>query len=280
MKHFSICTKRWSNFRQALLELGKGRMDHQLKIGTKNDAFEAMEALFNMVLEELRSRLLHLSFVKPAAFQRYTNQYLLITNKNFRIQNACDTFLTHYQLELQQLKERSFLEMIDEDSATTIKDNYCKTTDTKTNTPLHIELFEDRFLCIIIKLANNKWAIKLYQFHLQKEHFKATYEMADSEKARVFENKRYYEIIEKIKDDIDQFPLKVRVNMEKIVKDHGINSNLVKKLFKEQYGSGIYEYQIILRMNEAYQLVSCTEKSFKEIATETGYMENLVKLIT
>lgn len=73
MKHFSISIKRWTNFRQAMVELGKGRLDQHLKIRHVNDAFEIVEALFNMVIEELRRRLLHLSFVKPAGFQRYTS---------------------------------------------------------------------------------------------------------------------------------------------------------------------------------------------------------------
>jgi len=272
MKHFAISLKRWNDFRNALLNLGEGRLDQQLKIRNVNDAFERMEVLFNMVIEELRRRLLHLSFTKPAGFQRYTRHYVLITNNNFDIQNACDAFLTRYQQQPELLKERSFLELTDDESAIVLKENYSKTNEQLSDDLHHIELFEDRFMCSISRLSgSSQLVINLYQIHLQKEHFKASYEMAGTEKARMFENKRYYEIIEKIKEDIEKRPLTVRVRMADIVKEHSINSNIVKKLFKEQYGCGIYEYQISLRMDKAYHLVCFTEKAFKEIATETGY---------
>jgi len=274
MKHFSISIKRWNNFRKAMLELGNGRLDQQLKIRDINDVFEGVEALFNMVIEELRRRLLHLSFVKPADFQRYTSHYVLITNKNFRIVSACEVFLAHYQLELEPLKERSFLDLTDEDTAAMLKETCGKTTDLIPDELYHIELFDDRFLCSVSRLSGTKQlVINLYQLHLQKEYFKATYEMAGTETARLFENKRYYEIIEKIKDDIDQLPLTVKANTDEIIEKYSINSNIVKKLFKEQYGCGTYEYQISLRMQKAYYLISNTEKSFKEIAAETSYSQ-------
>lgn len=274
MKHFNISIKRWDNFRKAMVELGKGRLDQQLKIRYLNDAFEGVEVLFNMVIEELRRRLLHLSFVKPAGFQRYTSHYVLITNKNFRIVSASEVLLAHYQLELDPLKKRSFLDLTDADTAARLKDTYGKTSELISGELHHIELFDDRFLCSITRLSDSKqFVINLYQLHLHKEYFKATYEMAGTETARLFENKRYYEIIEKIKDDIEQLPLTVKVNTDEIIGKYSINSNIVKKLFKEQYGCGTYEYQISLRMQKAYYLISNTEKSFKEIAAETGYAQ-------
>ncbi len=274
MKYFKISKQRWQNFRHAMLELGKGRFIQRLKIGNINDSFEGLEVLFNMVVEELRRRLLHLAFIKPAGFQRYSCHYVLITNENFKILNTCESFLTQYGDKMEQLPARSFLTMLDPEDASLFNEVSSKTTELLTDDLHHIKMFNDQFLCSVSRLAGNlHLVINLYQIRLQKEYFKATYEMTRTETVRLLENKRYYETIEKIKNYIEQLPLTVRVSMKEVVKAHGINSGLVKKLFKEQYGCGIYEYQISLRMDKAYYLISSTEKSFKEIAAETGYLQ-------
>ena len=80
MIHIEIKKERWDNLIQSLLELGCGRVDQQLQITGKNDEFESIEALFNVMSEELKHRLLHVSFTKPAAFQRYVNHFTIITD--------------------------------------------------------------------------------------------------------------------------------------------------------------------------------------------------------
>lgn len=274
MKNFSISKVRWYAFHSALLELGKGRMDQKLKIRNLNDAFEGVEALFNMVIEELRRRLLHQAFVKPANYQRYTAHYVLVLSKDFRIDNACESFLRHYQEELVCLKQCSFLDITDKDTAVTFVEQYGKATDVTFNEPLHMELFGDRFLCSVSRLAGNgDLVLNLYQVQLRKEDYRPSYEIPDSENTRLLENKRYMEIIEELKKEIDALPLTEKVVLKKIIGKYSINVNLAKKLFKQQYGCGIYEYQIALRMEKAHYLISNTQKSFKEIAAETGYAE-------
>jgi len=113
MIHFEIKKKHWDNLIQSLLELGCKRVDLQLEITGNNDEFEGIEALFNMMSEELKHRLLHVSFTKPAAFQRYVNHFIIITDKDFKIKNMCENFASHYQLDVKQLKDRSFLDLIE-----------------------------------------------------------------------------------------------------------------------------------------------------------------------
>ncbi|WCM42267.1 AraC family transcriptional regulator [Flavobacterium sp. CBA20B-1] len=226
-----------------------------------------------MVLEELRRRLLHMAFIKPASFQRYSSHYVVIINNEFEIVNTCESFAKHYKAELEELSGKSLLQLVDYETRTLLHE-ICNTSVAVAPPLKHIHLFTNQFLCSASQMAvNNTIAINLYQFHLHKEYFKASYEMTQTETARLLENKRHYEIIEKIKDYIDQLPLTVRVRMEEVVKEFGINSNLVQKLFKEQYSCSIYEYQISLRMDKAYYLICYTQKSFKEIAAETGYRQ-------
>lgn len=271
MKHFNISISRWEEFRTAMLELGKGRMDQRLKIRKLNDDFEAMEALFNMVTEELRTRLLHLSFTKPAEFQRYARQYVIITNKCFTVKNACEGLLQHYGLKLHQLKGSCFLDFTDKDTADYLR---CTFTGQGTTVPERqwLELFDDRFMYSVNKLGSGgTLVIRLYQLYIDKKHFKPLYETEPFEKGRLFERKRYEEIIEKIKNEIDALPFTEKVSIKKILGTHSINSTLLKRMFKDHYHCGVYKYQITLRMKAAYDLITKGEKSFKEIAEETGY---------
>lgn len=102
---------------QSLLELGYGRLDHQLEITGNNDEFEGAEVVFNMMSEELKHRLMHLSFTKPAAFQRYVNNYTLITGKDFMIKEVCEDFVTHYQWKPDQINSTCFLDLIEKEAS-------------------------------------------------------------------------------------------------------------------------------------------------------------------
>ncbi len=82
MIHLTISRNRWNNLLKGMLEVGKGRINQRLSIGYRNDKFEGIEVLFNMLCEELSQRLLHLSFIKPTEFQRYINHFVIITDSS------------------------------------------------------------------------------------------------------------------------------------------------------------------------------------------------------
>lgn len=273
MINITISKKRWDALRNAMTELGKGRMDQQLLIGKRNDKFEALEVHFNMVSEELSRRLLHLSFVKPAEFQRYTNHFVIITDKKFHIKNVSQNFLGAYQLEPVQIEGRSFLTLTDPETVKILERTYTGlSAEDAPHDKKMLELYNDQFLYSIEKMyGEDQLVINLYQLYMDKRYFKPAYETAPSIKKRMRERKRYEEVIEKVKTEIDVSSFSEKARLEDIVKRHSININLLKKMFKEQYQCGVYQYQIKLRMQAAHDLVVAGETPFKQIAFDVGY---------
>jgi AraC-like DNA-binding protein len=51
----------------------------------------------------------------------------------------------------------------------------------------------------------------------------------------------------------------------------GLNSNKLKKNFKELFGIPVYKYIHEERLNKAYELLCINEKTVQEVAWEVGY---------
>ena len=63
----------------------------------------------------------------------------------------------------------------------------------------------------------------------------------------------------------------VRLNITKICKELYIDRTVLFKHFKKKYGISLQEYIYTYRMSIAQNLITQTNKSLKEIATECGY---------
>ncbi len=274
MIHLTISRNRWNNLLKGMLEVGKGRINQRLSIGYRNDKFEGIEVLFNMLCEELSQRLLHLSFIKPTEFQRYINHFVIITDSEFTITNTCTNFLEQYNLDPYTIKGSSFLKLADPGTASYLTAVYGvgdQTVDTK---PKILLLKEDPFAYSIKKMyLEQLFVISLHQIYIDKKYFKPPHETGVAEKNRLLENKRYEEVIERIKTEIDTLPFSKKLALKDIVKNHSINITLLKKLFKQQYQCGVYEYQIKLRMNAAHELIVGGEMPLKKIAADMGYRQ-------
>lgn len=271
MKEFAISKKRWEQLLTGLVRLGKGKLDQQLLIKHLNDDFESLEALFNLVNEELRERLIHLSFVKPSEYQKYAHHFIFTVNKDFVIKNVCDSFIRRFHIDFSSLKNQSFLHLIDEDTAKLLKDPDHTAHLASTKPQQSLVLLNQTFLFNIKKLyKTNTLVINLYQLHLDSRLF--PHNLTDQiEKGRLKQKRRNEDIIEQVKLHLDNRPLSHKLSLKQLCMDFGINSNQLKKLFREQYQCSVYEYHISLRMRQAYLLIETGTLPFKEIADMVGY---------
>lgn len=271
MKEFTVSKKRWNYLIDALIDLGNGKLDQQVFIQNTGDEFECLEVLFNLVNEEWRERLLHLSFIKPNEFQKYINQYAIIVNKDFKINNVSDDFITSQSLCFKDIKNLNFLDLIDQETAEYLKDCIQKNIDFTKLSKQTLTLFDQNYMFNIRGLNDDKTlVINLYQMYLDTKHFKSLI-TENFDINRLKERKRNEFIIEDIKVYIDHYPLNKKLTLNQICKKFGVNSNQLKKLFKEQYQTSVYEYFISLRMKHAYILIETSTLAFKEIAVMVGY---------
>lgn len=270
MIHIEIKKKRWDNLMHSLLQLGFGRVDQQLEITGNNDEFETIEVLFNMMCEELKHRLLHLSFTKPAAFQRYLNHFTIITDKTFKIKNMCEHFVTKYQLDVNQLKDSHFLDLIEKETANQITAAHGSSNEESVNVHRLI-LFNDTFSLSIKKMEADILILNLYQLHMDIKDIQVPYEKRTRQKAKLIHKKRNEDLLEQFKEDISRYPLSKKLDLKELYEKYPTNKSMLKKLFKQHYQCGAYEFHLSLRMNYAYAQVAQTEVPFKEIALDVGY---------
>ena len=271
MKELIVSKKRWNYLIEALIDLGNGKLDQQVFIQNLDDEFECLEVLFNLVNEEWRDRLLHLSFVKPNEFQKYVNQYVFLVNKEFKITNVSDDFITNQSLHFNDIRNLNFLDLIDSETSDYLKDRIQNRMDFSGLSKQTLTLFDINYMYNITALNDDKTlVINLYQMYLDSRHFKP-FMTENFEINRLKERKRNEFIIEDVKVFVDHYPLHKKLTLTQICKQFGINSNQLKKLFKEQYQTSVYEYFISLRMKHAYLLIETSTLAFKEIAVMVGY---------
>ena len=271
MKEVIVSKKRWNYLIEAFIDLGNGKLDQQVFIQNLDDEFECLEVLFNLVNEEWRERLLHLSFIKPNEFQKYVNQYVFLVNKEFKITNVSDDFITNQSLHFNDIRNLNFLDLIDSETADYLKNRIQNKMHFSGLSKQTLTLFDINYMFDITTLNDDKTlVINLSQMYLDSRHFKPLI-TENFEINRLKERKRNEFIIEDVKVFVDHYPLHKKLTLNQICKQFGINSNQLKKLFKEQYQTSVYEYFISLRMKHAYLLIETSTLAFKEIAVMVGY---------
>lgn len=271
MKELIVSKKRWNYYIDVLIDLGNGKLDQQVFIQNLGDEFECLEVLFNLVNEEWRERLLHLSFIKPNEFQKYVNQYVFIVNKDFKINNVSDNYITSQSLHFNDIRNLNFLELIDTETSDYLKNRIQNRMDFSGLSKQTLSLFDINYMFTITTLNDDKTlVINLYQIYLDSRHFKS-FTRENFEINRLKERRRNEFIIEDIKVFVDRYPLHKKLTLNQICKKFGINSNKLKTLFKEQYQTSVYEYFLSLRMKHAHTLIETSTLAFKEIAVMVGY---------
>jgi len=130
-------------------------------------------------------------------------------------------------------------------------------------------------LLSVNKLANIIWQMisyvekrdENYYLYSMMYKFMRTFleEIKDKEAIPVDKNDICERVIKYIKDNLNN------VNITKICKELYIDRTVLFKQFKKKYGISLQEYIYTYRMSIAQNLITQTNKSFKEIATECGY---------
>lgn len=82
--------------------------------------------------------------------------------------------------------------------------------------------------------------------------------------------KKDLDSLQKAKDLIDRSPEKF-YSIAQLAVQTGINSSKLKRGFMNLYGYGIFEYSNKVRMAQAMELVTTSDRSMKEIAFDLGY---------
>lgn len=273
MIEFKITKKRWQSMLDAVITLAGGKMGQTLKIYHKQDTFESLESIFNLMNEELTERLLHLSFIKPNDFQKYLKHYVLLIDKDLKIKNCCDAFLSDFSFKINHIKNQSLEPLLDVYSFTYLK-HFCSNISIGVEMPKpNLMMFDDSFTFNINSFDHRKmFIVHLYQLSLNTRSNLHS-ETSISNHIKIKQRKRYETIIEEVKMYIDNFPLHQKLTLKHLSLHFGINLFMLKKMFKEQYQCSVYEYFITLRMKHAYLLIETGTLAFKEIAYMVGYSE-------
>jgi len=78
------------------------------------------------------------------------------------------------------------------------------------------------------------------------------------------------EVLAAVKEFIETIPEEM-LTIPQLAKRFGINTDKLKKGFRQVYGVAPYRYVLVLRLVRAKELLSVTELSISEIAKQLGY---------
>ena len=280
--------ERIEQINQMLLELASGNLFYRLERSTKNDDFEALALVLNMLAEELQESFLHQGYVNTKGTIKHIVQMSFILDHKGIIemvnQMTCsilsllhadiidkpfDTFLTdiskaQWQDMWKLLQQKDFhdsaLELEFKTNQKLLLPSCCYITTYKSK----IEEKRKTLVTVVLhskeqsELENElrQTAIK-FNTKPEKPRFRLTYK--DIENIREGRNI--------IADNLD----KELPSLKEFASQLGINEFKLKYGFKQLYGISVYRFLNQERLRNAYVLVQHSKISIKIIAYTYGF---------
>ncbi|MBA5791566.1 helix-turn-helix transcriptional regulator [Flavobacterium sp. xlx-214] len=274
-KNIIFSQERWNNLQESLLTLAQGNLSKKIKVKYLNDDLESIEVLLNMVIDEWKQRVLQMPFNKPET-HKFIHHYQLLLNKNLQILDVDQQFPLDSTIDIKNILNKKITQLLEEEDQNSLE-HYINQLNYSVNfhpeTP-SITVLGNSYLYSIKKLSSGKnYILNLYQIHLDTKYFSKGLASESTEMIKLEQRKRYRDIIEEIKEHIDQLPLSERLQLKQICKSFGINSFQLKKGFQELYQCCPYDYFLTLRMKHAHLLVETSTISLKELSQMVGYSQ-------
>lgn len=275
-KTVTFSEKRWENLKESLLALAQGNLSKKIIIHHLDDDLESLEILLNLIVEEWNHRVLQMTFNKPAQANKFINLYHIFLNPQLRIIDCDHEFPEFMNLDFNILIQKKITDLLDPESQSHFL-THVKTLDNSMSfypdSP-SISLLGIPFLYSIKKIKSEKiYIINLFQIQLHNKHFMKSYSTQTVERIKLEQKKRYRDIVQEIKQHIDQLPHSELIQLRQLCKKFGINIFQLKKGFQELYQCSAYDYFLTLRMKHAYLLIETSTISLKEIAQMVGYAQ-------
>ncbi len=271
MKQISCTKSRWKKAIDQLLKMGQGNLTGRLSIKNRNDDFEELEILINLINEEWLAGVLNNSLSKPKYFHKYIRHFQIILNRKLNITNFSQTLESQYNISKDIIIGTAIEEYIDTASYELIK-KLSQSERGITYDQRTIQFLNEEFQYSLVPMTNEKYSIlNLYQFQTNLSHF-LPYDKTDKIKQYQMQKRyRQNDIIDKIKNYLDHADFSKSVTIDFLCKEFGINKNHLSTAFMENYQCGAYEYFIKRKMEQAYLLVANSKLTLNEISIQGGF---------
>lgn len=274
MRTITFTQDRWNNLQQNLLSLAQGNLNKKLIISHFNDDLEGIEVLVNMIIDEWKQRVLQMTFYKPIESQKFINHFQLLLNKKLQVIDSDDRFPEFMGIDLNSIMLKKFSDIVDHE----MQQSFEKQIDSQfflvpPNSEIHtLKLLGIPFMFNVKKtFKENNYIINLYQMQIDNTLYYKGMSRESAEFKKLEQKKRYQDIVQDIKQHIDQHPYSELIRFNTLCKNFGINSFQLKRGFQELYQTSVYDYFLKLRMKHAHMLIKTSTISLKEISQMVGY---------
>ena len=284
---------RLSKVFQLLIQISRGNFSYRLERTDKRDELEALSAIVNIVVEEIKDSFLHQGYVNKHDSYMHLVQMVFFLDKNFSI--------THVNQDVTKLLNWEDMELLDLPLTNLLeKDSVIKWIG-------YIKAFgsDPDFDSTIRLVFRTKLNLQLPAFCKlvvlpQKKFPKSRYALLSSDiikNSELYERKLQSKILNQIQlpkskrsvvkksflnvSDLETFRAigtYLRNNLDKdapslmeLAHEFGTNEYKLKKGFKELYGMTVFQFLKNERLRNAHVLVKSSTVPFKRIARQNGF---------
>lgn len=266
--------------RRMIIEVAKGNFAYKIPRTNYDDTIEALSVQLNMMAEELRENLNHLSYVNPHVTYQHILHTSFIIDSSYLVTGCTKNALDLLEKDKEEIIGKSFSSLLSQDAMETwkiIKEaNICSNLKDSTY-PLEFLTGSDLLVpakCFVSQLMDThgptgNCIVTFFTTVLQKN---------GNHKALKNGNKKTHKLskwdikaIQNIHDYISQNLLNPPLPNIELAHLFGINEHKLKYGFKVLFGTTPFKYYNELRMQEAKTLIKNTNNSLEAIAFNLGY---------
>lgn len=271
--------KNLREIHRMIFEIAKGNFAYKIPRTNYRDLIEALSVQLNMMAEELRENLNHLSYVNPHRNYQHTPQASFILNASQIITGCTTNAFQLLAVKKEEIISKPFESLLSEESIPTWKEiKKAIQNNDFSNSFYQLEYVTGSNLlvpakCFVSQIGGDKgvtnnYIITFFTTVIQKATRKAI--PGNSQKNKLMSNwdiKAIQNIHDYISHNFTNPPLS---NLE-LAHLFGINEHKLKYGFKILFGTSPFKYYNELRLKEAKVLIRNTNNSLEEISYILGF---------
>lgn len=258
-----------------LTEIAKGNFAYKIDRTGHDDVIEALSVQFNMMAEELRENINHLTYVAPHLAYQHLVAFSLILDREYNI-----SFFTKNTTSL--LGENEDL-IIGKSFSSLLSDNSLEEWG-KMKDRLGQKEFDEGSLYLEFKTSENLLVTSLCSFsvlsgklsivdNILVTFFQTVLQQEEKDLIRKEKSMSKWDVrvMQEIHDYIFQNLDKPIQSTRNLAHQFNINEHKLKNGFKKLFGTTPFKYYNSLRMEEARALIRNTNLPLEAIASKLGY---------
>lgn len=263
-----------------LTEIAKGNFAYKIQRTNNNDDIEAISVQLNMMAEELRENLNHLSYVNPHVTYEHLTHTSIVVDADYKILACTQNLFRLLELPKKKILEKNFSVLLSPSSFEYWRkiQEQIDTEDFNTGT-FQLEFSSSSNLlvparCSISKLcfSRDKSSAFIFTFFStvlhKNENPQAQSVVGNREKQMSkWDVKALQEVHDYVSGNFEIPPLP---NIE-LAHKFGINEHKLNRGFRLLFGTTPFKLYNILRLEEAKTLIKNTNNSLEDIAFKLGF---------